>query len=157
LPLIFTFHASRIILGIAFLRSVWWLLEMWFTDFRARRIAFLFVCFSAGLGWVPGLWRDSGIQSPVDVWQPESTTFLCLYLAPLFLASLLLLIGVIGWLWVAEEQKSIRAAGYAGACGFLLGNIHTYDVITVSAVWGAYLIVSAAFKRRFDISSWGRA
>src|SRR5262249_25808024 len=89
LPVIFTFHASRIILGIGFLRAVWWLLEMWLADPRARRLAYLAVSFSAGLGWMPGLWRDSGAQSPVDVWQPESTTFLCLYLSPLFLVSLL--------------------------------------------------------------------
>src|SRR5258708_520977 len=67
------------------------------------------------------------------------------------------MVGVIGWLWIAEERKCLRAAAYAGACGFLLGNIHTYDVITLTAIWGGYLFVSSVIARKIDLGSWGRA
>ncbi|HXG23998.1 MAG TPA: hypothetical protein VNJ09_05530, partial [Chthonomonadales bacterium] len=43
LPLLFVYHAARIVLGIAFLRAVWWLLELLLTEARARRVAFLHV------------------------------------------------------------------------------------------------------------------
>jgi hypothetical protein len=157
LPLLLVYHAARLILGIAFLRAVWWLIEMLLADARAQRAAYLVVCFSAGLGWLPGLWRQSGINSPVDVWQPESTTFLCLYLSPLFLVSLLLMAGVLGWLWVAEQRRSWRPSVYAGMCGLLLGNIHTYDVITLCVIWGGFLLARAVVQKRWNWGAWGRA
>lgn len=156
LPLLFVYHAARLVLGLAFLHAVWWLLELLVANRGARRSAFLLVCFSAGLGWLPGLWRASGINSPVDVWQPEAITFLCLYQSPLFLVSLLLMVGVLGGLWVARERRSWRAALLAGCAGLLLGNIHTYDVITLAAVWGAFLLVQAV-RRRLDVATLAQA
>lgn len=150
LPLLFVYHAARLVLGIVFLRSVWWLLELVAADAGVRRKAFLLVCFSAGLGWLPGLWRESGILSPVDVWQPEAVTFLCLYLSPLFLVSLLLMVGVIGWLLIAARTGDWAAALKAGLCGLLLGNIHTYDVLTLSAIWIVYLGARWVSMRRWE-------
>jgi hypothetical protein len=157
LPTNIIYQIARVALGIAFLRSVWWLLELLVADPRARRTAFWVLCFSAGLGWIPGLWELGIMKGPVDTWQPEAVTFLSLYLFPLFLCSLLLMVGVIGWLVVAERTKSFRPAVYAGICGLLLGNIHTYDVITIMAVWGAYLVVHTFTERRFNAGSWSRA
>jgi len=157
LPPLAVYHLARIALGMALLRAVWWLLEQTLAQDRARRLAYLCVAFSAGLGWAPGLWRRSGIQSPVDVWQPEAITFLCLYLSPLFLASLLLMVGVLGWLWVAERTGQRWHALWAGLCGLALGNIHTYDVITVAAVWGLYLALRSAAERKARFDSWTRA
>ncbi len=157
LPLLLVYQVARLLLGVAFLRAVWWLIRMLVAEGRARRAAFLLVCLSAGLGWLPGQWRHSGLNSPVDVWQPESITFLCLYQSPLFLVSLLLMVGVLGWLLVAERTGSWRAALAAGCCGLLLGNIHTYDVITVGAVWAGYLVVRAILRRRVDAAGLGRA
>src|SRR5205823_765972 len=40
----------------------------------------------------------------------------------------------------------------AGLCGFLLGLVHTYDIITMSAVWVGYLVTRLLFpiiKRGF--------
>jgi hypothetical protein len=157
LPLLFVYHASRLVLGVAFLRAVWSLLELLIVKPGARKVSFLLVCFSAGLGWLPGLWSQTGIQSPVDVWQPEAITYLCLYLSPLFLVSLLLMVGVMGNLIVAERTGKMRPAVYAGICGLLLGNIHTYDVITLIAVWGGYRIVRATTERKFDARAWLQA
>lgn len=157
LPVVFVFHIARLLLGIALLRAVWWLLELLLTDARARRAAFLVVCFSSGLGWLPGLWQESGHDAPMDVWQPEAITFLSLYLNPLFVVSLLLMVGALGWLLVAERERALRPALYAGLCALLLGNIHTYDVITLTAVWGGVLLVRTVAQRRFEVGAWGRA
>ncbi len=156
LPLILVYHLARLALGLAFLRSVWWLSELVLSDHRARRWAYLLVCFSAGLGWIPGIWRQDGASSPVDVWQPEAITFLSLYQSPLFLVSMLLMVGVLGWMLVAERERRMRYAVFAGLCGLILGNVHTYDVITLISVWTAYLLVRAAQQRRFDAQSWLR-
>lgn len=157
LPLLAVYHLARLALGLAFLHAVWRLIGLLVEDRRARRAAFLTVCLSAGLGWLPGQWRHSGINSPVDVWQPEAITFLCLYQSPLFLVSLLLMVGILGGLLVAEERRSWRPALGAAGCGLLLGNIHTYDVITVAAVWGAFLCARAVRRKRLDVGSVARA
>ena len=150
------YHISRVLLGLAFLRATWWLIQIFLSDRSAQRCAYLLVCFSAGLGWLPGLWHYSGINSPVDVWQPEAITFLCLYLSPLFLVSLLLMAGTIGNLWKAEKERRVLSAFYAGLCGLALGNIHTYDVITLSAIWGGWLVLKGIMDRRIDMATIGR-
>jgi hypothetical protein len=155
LPLIFVWHGARLVLGMALLRAVWWLLTLTFSDDRTRRAGFLLVAFSAGLGWIPGLWQAQGFEAPVDVWQPEAITFLSLTLNPLFLVSLLLMVGVLGWLRLAEQTRSLRCAVYAGLCAFLLGNIHGYDILTLSAVWGVYMVARTIRQRRFDAFLWG--
>lgn len=156
LPLALAYHLARLAMGFVLLRTVWWLLNLLLVPERARRAAFLLVCVAAGLGWLPGLWTRS-IDGPVDIWQPESVTFLALYLFPLFALALTLMVGMIGWLWIAERDRSIRPAVYAGFCGLLLGNVHTYDVVTVAAIWGSYLVVRAVLERRIDRHGWARA
>ncbi len=157
LSTIYVYQIARFVLGIVFLRAVWWLLELLLMETRARWAAFLVICFSAGLGWIPGLWEMGIMKGPVDTWQPEAVTFLSLYLFPLFTVSLLLMTGALGWLIVAERTRSYTHAAYAGVCGLLLGNIHSYDVITLTAVWGSYLIIKGIAGRRFDAGSWLRA
>ncbi len=151
---ILVYHPARLILALALLRALWWLVEMLLSESRTRRVAFLIACLSAGLGWVPGVWEAQG---PVDTWQPEAIIFLSIYLFPHFIVSLLLMVGMIGWLLVAERTRKTRYAVYAGFCGLLLGNIHTYDVVTVTAVWGTYLIVRVVTERRFDKRAWVHA
>jgi hypothetical protein len=140
LPLIFVYHLARTVFGLLMLMTVWRGLECWVASRRTRRFSFLTVCFGAGLGWLPGLWHPSGISSPTDVWQPETVTFLCLYLSPLFCASLWLMLEVLIGLWRADEGER-RGVMRAGAAAFILGNIHTYDILTLGAVWGAWLLV----------------
>jgi hypothetical protein len=153
-PLLLIYHGARIVAGLAFLRALWWLLGMVTPKLPARKVCFLTVLVSAGVGWLPGQWRASGINSPADVWQPEAITWLCLYLSPLFLVSLLLMVGVLGWLLRASRTGSRKAALLAGGCGLLLGNIHTYDVITLIVVWVAWLGVTALLQRRLDVRAW---
>jgi hypothetical protein len=147
------YHVTRFILGVAFLWSVWWLLGLLLANPRARMAAFLITCFSSGLGWAASGWDVIALRSPVDTWQPEAITFLSLYYSPLFAVSLLLMVGVIGWLWVAEQRQSYRAAIYAGLCGLLLGNIHTYDVITLGAVWGGFLILRRLVHGKWPVEA----
>ena len=84
----------------------------------------------------------------VDIWQPEAITFLSIYLNPLFLAGLLLMLGLVllAGACAARGQGAIR--GIRGLHLLVLGNVHTYDVLTVACVWTAYL----ACYLRFQIS-----
>lgn len=154
LPLIGVLHATRLLLGVIFLRCFWWFLEILFDDSRLKKTIYLLLCFSSGLGWIPGLWHQSGLLSPVDVWQPEAITFLSLYLSPLFLISFILIIGIVGWMLIAQRDHSWRAALYAGICAFFLANVHTYDIITFSLVWALFLIVQSIVNKRWNWEYW---
>ncbi|MGC8669512.1 MAG: hypothetical protein ACP5VE_15500 [Chthonomonadales bacterium] len=155
LPPIALWHAARIGLGFAFLALVYRFLQRTLSDCRAQRPAYLLVCFSAGLGWMPGLWQNAGIQGPVDVWQPEAITFLSVYLNPLFIAAQILMVSTMLFLLRARDAwPAPRPVIGAGLCGFLLGNIHTYDVITLAAVWTTFLLVQAVRTRRMEASWW---
>ena len=144
LPLIAVYHGARILCGFALLLVVWELICALILNQRARQLAFLFICFSSGLGWLP-FWWDGPLPAPVDMWQPEAITFLSLYLSPLFCFSMCLQAALVHLLLLGERTGKMRYGIYAGFCGFVLGLTHTYDVITMSAVWCAFLIAHTMF------------
>ncbi len=147
IPLIGVYHGARILFGFGMLISVWSLLLNVLKESRARYLAFLFVCFSSGVGWFPLWWETSPILTPVDIWQPEAITFLSLYLSPLFAFALMLQVNIIRLLLVADRTGSYRPAIAAGMCGSLLGLTHSYDIISLFAVWGCYLVFQFFFLR----------
>ncbi len=147
LPLIFVLHAARFIFGFIFLRTLFWFISLCISDRRTRWAAFGITALSAGLGWVPGLWHHSGINSPVDVWQPEAITLLSLSLSPLFIVALTLMLGILGCLLKAEREQRLEPALLAGFLALLLGNIHSYDAITLGSIWITYLIIGTILRR----------
>ncbi len=152
LSLIAVYHAARIAAGLAFLTMVWRVATTLIRDLPARKAAFATVAVGSGFGWVPGLW-ERGFAGPVDTWQPEAVSFLCVYLFPLFTVSLALMLGMLGGLYEAERTGRWSHALKAGACGFALGNIHTYDVITVAFVWLAWMSARAIRDRRMPLGT----
>jgi hypothetical protein len=141
---------ARVACALILLHAAWWLLNILVANRSARKAGFLLICFGAGLGWLPGLWTESGQTGPVDIWQPEAITFLSLYLRPLFTISLALMAGAIGYLYQAEHGGGKKSAFKAGLCGLLLGNVHGYDVITLILVLGMWLVVRAATEKKLS-------
>ena len=144
LPLIFMYHSARFVCGVGLLLAIWEFLNLNDIKENTQKLAFLFVCFSSGLGWLPFFWNEAAPQ-PIDTWQPEAITFLSLYLSPLFCFSLALQVGIISLLLKAEKSGEIRFALLAGVCGFILGLAHTYDIVSISLVWSLYLIKQMLF------------
>lgn len=134
---------ARIGFGALLLAVVYRFARSTVRDSRALLLAFLFVCFSSGLGWLP-IWWDNPLTQPIDKWQPEAITFLSLLLSPLFCFSMALQVAIFALLVQGERTGRVLYALEAGGCGFLLGFVHSYDVISVSCVWIAYLFVMAA-------------
>jgi hypothetical protein len=141
LPLLAVYHAARLLFGFLLLLAVWKFICQTISAIKTRRTAFLFVCISSGLGWLPFWWNDFAPQTSIDKWQPEAITFLSLYLSPLFCFSLLLQVIVISQLYAAHQTGQIKHAVVAGAAGFVLGLTHTYDVVSLSLVWLTYIII----------------
>ncbi len=140
LPLVTVSHVFRLLFGAALLLTVWKIAICLTPDRRSRKAALLLVCFGSGVGWIPGLWGQ--FPAPIDSWQPEAITFLSLYLSPLFCFSLMLQALVVLNTLYALRTGTIRFSLVGGACVFLLGLTHTYDVITMLAVLFAWAVVS---------------
>lgn len=148
--------AARLILGVLFLRQLWWFLELVVADRSSRWAAYGCVCLSSGLGWLV-LLLGFNPEASVDTWQPEALTFLSLYANPLMILALTLMISALGFLIRAERTGAYRDAVYAGLCACVLGNIHTYDICPLVLSWGIFLVVRDAARRRVDWTSWLRA
>jgi hypothetical protein len=142
LPLLAVYHAARLLFGIGLLAVVWEFLLLTIPDNRTRRLSFLLVCFSSGLGWLPIWWDAPPLDTPIDKWQPEAITFLSLYLSPLFAFSMALQVGILTLLFLGERTGRMRYAVAAGLCGFLLGLTHSYDIISLAAIWLVYLLIN---------------
>ena len=140
-------HLCRLFFGGLAMVLVYRLAAFFTADLFTRRVIFWTTAVSAGLGWL--FWHNYiTTQEPVDVWQSEAITFASLYTNGLFCVSLCLMLGVLICLLLADERGPRWAVG-AGACGFLLANIHTYDLFHLAAAWGGYLLVRWIVERRF--------
>ncbi len=126
----------------------------------ARLTAFGFACVSSGFGWVQwSRWHDKNLPGgPVDAWQPEAYTFLSIYTSALMTVSTLLILGTLYALLLGEQTGRWKYAVTAGVCGGILGNMHSYDVLHLSAAWGVFLVVLTIIRRgRGMAGSWYRA
>lgn len=154
IPLIGVYHAARFLLGVLFFYTLWWFTAFITTDVLLRRRMLLFVAFSSGLGWFPLWWDTAPLNTPVDTWQPEAITFLSLLLSPLFIFSLCLQVAILGLLYRSASRVDYRSAVLAGVSGFVLGLTHSYDVLSLSAVWGTYLLFRTFQERRIPPNTW---
>lgn len=137
----FVQHLSRVILGVALPMLVWKFSRRFLNDPLERSLVVPIVGLSAGIGW---LLPRAGT---VDLWQPEAITFLSIYQNQLFLAGLILMLAAFHFLYRMKMTGSWRDCSLAGLMLLLLANVHTYDVLTVGAVWTVYLIVKAVRVR----------
>src|SRR5258708_15583588 len=57
-------------------------------------------------------------------------------------------VGILALLFYGDRVRQARYAVFAGLGGFSLGLVHSYDVITIAAIWLTYLAVRSlrAFK-----------
>ena len=154
-------QAARLTGGAALL----WLVYRFYrhclpADQHARLAAFGFACLSSGVGWVQWVrWHDKNLPGgPVDAWQPEAYTFLSIYTSALMTWSTVFILGALYALLRGEQTGRWRYALWAGLCGGILGNMHSYDVLHLSAAWGLFLVVWTVLRRGKGVArSWGRA
>ena len=149
IPLVGVFHITRILGTVGLLGMVWFAAKQWL-GVRYQRLVIWVVGTSAGFGWLFIDNRPKDMVAPIDAWQPEAITFLSVYLNPLFVISLILIICTNLFLWLSLEHRQLKWACIAGLCAFLLGNIHSYDVIPIAVTWVIYG-VTIAVKSREDI------
>ncbi|MEP0765969.1 MAG: hypothetical protein HRF45_05435 [Fimbriimonadia bacterium] len=136
------FHGARIVFGFLFLVAAWRLICRVTKEHRARRIAFGVLLVSAGIGWT--MQGMKGVTGPTDLWQPEGFTFPSLLNNALFACSLWLMVEA--WLAILDAREHWRAILRGAAAMLVLGNIHTYDVLTMVLVAVAFALALAGAK-----------
>jgi hypothetical protein len=149
-PLILVHHAVRVLFGALLLVLAYSLFAHFTPDRFTRRTAFWFLALSSGLGWLSPSGTPAGPPAPADFWQSEAITFTCLYVNGLFCAALSLMVGIFLLLATAEGKTGFARWGRvlgAGSLGLLLGNIHSYDVITMTGVWLTFLFLRMLMSR----------
>ena len=172
LRLVWVYHGARVIFGLALLLTVYRFLAACTEQVTVRRLAWLMVTFSSGLGWLlVVLGRPDWLGSkPLDFILPEGFTFLTLYTFPhIALARTLLLLGLLSLLraWMIntkpetpDTQHASRNTHYAlritnltwaALAGFLwlsMGLIVPFYVPVAWAVMGAAWLAWGLRQRR---------
>lgn len=166
LPPALVYHLFRVVGGVLLLYLLYRLAAEVGLERRGRWLTLLLASFSSGLGWI--VYRAvaegrlppeaASRLAPIDVaagWVavPEGVIFLTLLVNALFVAGVALMVGAMLWGLRAAREPGWGAVLVCGGLLFLLGNVHTYDVI------GVYLVLLLWFgleglRRRL---SWGQA
>ena len=147
-----TFHLARLVCGAICMLAVYRFLAH-YTPLRAvRRIAFLLVAFSGGMGWLFILTGQTGWLGSlsIDLILPEGYGFLILYSAPhIALATAGLLLGLV-WVESGCARHDVRLA-LAGAAAFLgVALIAPFYLLVPCGVLGVHWLVVSVRQRRPD-------
>jgi len=154
------YQSVRVVAGIGLLVLLWRFIRYCFPTRPDARIAsFCFLCFGNGLGWMTAhRWADTNpSNTPIEAWMPEAYTFQSLETSALFCVSTSLIVASMAFLILSENRKQMRFAVFAGICIAILGNIHSYDVLHITAAWTVYLIARTLILRNKEVlQSWLR-
>lgn len=137
---IFVFQLSRVTLIIIFLLVTYFFLGFIFPEKQKRKVCFLFICFSSGIGfWLLGFLTTFGVSTILwDLWIVESVTFLTLFNHPLFILSLTMIIAIFFLILLALKNGNWKYSLAAGLIGLLLFQVHPYHFLTIFWVFGCF-------------------
>lgn len=164
-----TYNLARVLCGALLLGVVYLWVAHWTPAIAARRIAFLLIALSGGLGWLLLLLgQDRWFRSlPLDLISPEAYVTLTLYSAPhLALSTACLLLGI---LWVdqacrrtegayqreLQEERlgwdaHVRPALAGGVAFALVAQIGAFYLIVPAVVLGLDWLLTASRRRRLN-------
>jgi len=147
------FHAARLVFGLALLLVSYRFISSFLAEVRQRRLAFLLLCFGAGIGWL--LLPFVGLAASVDTWVAESLTFFSITANPHFpLATLLLLLAIMGLRDIFQMPGRIKwqTVAKTALVAFALGWVHPFLLISLAAIMGVYLLRLNLAARHFTLN-----
>lgn len=170
---IIAFQFARIFLIPVFIITAYVFISYFFIDKTKRQTALIFILFSSGVGAILAPILEKFVYEtygyyhwPLDMWVPESTTFLTLFHMPHFIASLALIILIFLFTLLAWENNSPADKGsasrrkgvglkyelYAGLCALILFQFHPFHIPTVFGVLGGYFIFLCLINKKILFS-----
>ncbi|TEU11593.1 MAG: hypothetical protein E3J21_23175 [Anaerolineales bacterium] len=146
LSLVSVYHLVRLLCGLLLLWMVYVFVSHFVPFVALRRIAFLLICFSSGLGWLLIVLKLSS-DTPIDFMLPEAFTFLIIYAFPHLALAHTLMLGTFILTLTAFRRDQFLWAILAGVACFLVGLIVPFYAGGAYIVLGSYLL-ALLWKRR---------
>lgn len=153
----FAFHLSRALLTPFLLISAYLFLSYIFSDKIQRKISYIFLVFSSGLGFysIPFLDQQANPvlnfdYGPLDLWIGHSHLFNSIYQSPHFIVSwnFIILIFLFSLLFFETRKK-----GYiliSGLLSLIYFNFHPYYLLLIFPVLLVYLFYFLVKERKID-------
>jgi hypothetical protein len=140
-PPVLVYHLARLLFGFLYLLTAYVFLAFFTPHLAVRRLAYLLLTFSSGLGWVVFLagWVPV-LGAPIDFWLPEGFTFLIVYVFPhIALASSLFLLALVLTITAAEKGLPGRAV-LGGVAAAVMVAIVPFYIAAFAVVLGLYFL-----------------
>ncbi len=147
LPIPLIYHLARAINGFLLLLTVYGFTSLLTGQEAERRLVFLVVATSAGLGWLAG---PLGYVT-VDLWVPEAVTFYAILANPHFPLAMALMLAIFGLGaggWGQRLPGWVRVT-LAGGVSLLLAVVQPFCLVTVYAVLAVHLALLAVRRKRW--------
>ncbi|OGY87279.1 MAG: hypothetical protein A3G01_02990 [Candidatus Kerfeldbacteria bacterium RIFCSPLOWO2_12_FULL_43_9] len=143
---VFTFHVTRLVLIPVFVVVMYAIISYFFSSIVQRKFALLFLIFASGWGFFGSFFVQSYYDRgyfhwPMDLWVPESVTFLTLYHSPHLIVSFLSIVLSVFFMHLALRFQQFRWSVCAGFIAAFLFWFHPFHVLTVFAALGGYVLV----------------
>ena len=149
--LVIFYHAARLIFGVVFLLAAYAFIAFFIPDVPNRRLAFVLVCFSSGLGWLALLLSGSfvaGEITPVDFWFIEMYSFFTVMVFPHASLAMALMLASFGLTLYYFENGRWTAIAGAVFSAVVISLIHPYSLLVVDIVLAGYWLLTAFRRRR---------
>ncbi len=149
LPIIYLWHASRILCGALLLLVTYLFIARFLEDRSERIFAFLLSILGSGFGWAllligrPFLWGSF----PVDFKMPEAHPFFTILTFPHFSFATAMLLVIFLLLLEYLRRGRLWLSGLAGVATLLLIIAQPFNVAIVAAVLLAYLALLICSRR----------
>lgn len=149
--LVITYHVARLIFGFVYLLTAYAFIAFFLPEVPQRRLAFVLVCFSSGLGWLALLLSGSfvaGDITPVDFWFIEMYSFFVVMVFPHTSLALALMLAAFGLALYYLETGRWEAIAGATLASVIVSLIHPYTLLVVDVVLAGYWLLISFRQRR---------
>jgi hypothetical protein len=147
------FQLLRVVAGALFLLLAYRVCAWFLADRLMRRVAFLVIVFTSGIGWVlialKYIWHLNDPPLPLLVYIAEGNTFLGILGYPHFIGAALYIL-VFDLVLRGQTKEQLRYAIAAGVVALFLGWQHAYDLVLVYGVLASYIALMALRDRRLS-------
>jgi len=147
------YQAFRWVAGGSFLWTSYRLVAQFLLKVHRRRMAFLLITFSSGLGWVLVALKytltGGELLFPLDVFIAEGNSFLCILGYPHFAFAAAFIVLTLEFIWRGWKEERTVHMVVAGLLALLLGWQHAYDLLIIYGVLCTFALLVWLKRREF--------
>lgn len=139
LPIPLVYHLARVVAGCALLLVIYAFIARAIQDLGKRRVAFLLVALSSGLGWLAAVFGHLGSS---DLVIPESNTFYSLHINPHFpLATALMVVAMMCVIRGSRLALSGVRAAMCASASLALAIVQPFAVAPLYITLAVYVLL----------------